>query len=124
MIGSPLSETATGCPLAVLTTWPAMKPPLDEREGWQIDLLACQALAVGQGDTDAVLRLGQEMVATFRHHQAKPSGLVRGGERLTPFVDPPGRDDGSLGGSTRGPVGHGPRHCTTGGQRDDDLRRQ
>ena len=96
----------------------------DERERGQIDLLARQAFAAGHRDADAILRLGQEIVAPLRHREAKASGLVRGGEGLLPFVDPPGRDHGPRGGLPGDAVRHGPRHDARGRQRDDDIRRQ
>ena len=90
MIGPPLSETETDSPVAVLTTWPEMNPPPMSANGGRFDLLARQAFAAGHRDADAVLRLGQEIVAPLRHREAKASGLVRGGEGLAPIRRPAG----------------------------------
>ena len=105
----------------------------EERERRQFDLFARQAFTAGHRDADAILCVCQKIVAPFRHHQAKPSGGVRGNNRLAPFVKPPCRDHHSRGGLSgdfvvlsrcrRDTVGHRSRHNTASRQCDDDIGR-
>ena len=82
LIGSPLSETETDCPVAAPRTWPEINARPIQLELRQSELFSAHHgfPAPGHRHADSIFRFGQEVVTPFRRHEPVTSPRLRGGQ--------------------------------------------